>query len=155
MELTKNTKQLGYKLSLEKTLKNIETALSKVKITENVPVYIAINGEKLDKNAINIYNLNPEKEVKKAVIEDGNKINLYKINLPRNTNAIAYTNSVFYDNKNKTLPLGMDLSTNILFDISKVKLKKKGKKAFRVANIEENDKVVIKTVNVIEYNLVE
>ena len=154
LDLTKNTKQLGYKLALERVLNRIETALPKIKITENVPIYLALNGEKINKNNINVFNLNPEKELKKSIREEGNRINLYKINLERNTNAIAYTNSVFYDNKNKTLPLGMDISTNILFDISNIELKPENTKNFRVIMIEDEEIPIIKTVNVTEYSVV-
>ena len=152
LEITKNTKQLGYKLVLERILNNIESAISKVKITENIPVYIAINGEKINEQSINIFNLNPEKELTEAITEESNKINLYKINLIRNDNAVVYTNSVFYDNKNKTLPLGMNLSTKIILDISKLDLEIESKKTFRIAKVQEDGKINIKTVNVIEYN---
>ena len=153
LEITKNTKQLGYKLSLERILNNIESAISKVSITENIPIYMAINEEVINEQKINLFNLNPEKEIKKALIDEGNKINLYKINLNRNDNAIVYTNSVFYDNKNKTLPLGMDLSTNVLFDMSKEELEEEGKKVFRIAKVQEDGKIVVKTVNVIEWTV--
>ncbi|MBR3249780.1 MAG: hypothetical protein IKF83_03670 [Clostridia bacterium] len=153
LDLTKNTKQLGYKLALERVLDGLQSALPKIKITENVPIYIAVNGGKISKNNINVFNLNPEQEIKKAIKGEENRINLYKINLERNTNAIAYTNSVFYDNKNKTLPLGMDVSTNMLFDISQVKLKRDNKKSFRVIVLEDDNTPVIKTVNVAEFSI--
>ena len=153
LEITKNTKQLGYKLTLERILNNISSALSKIKITENVPIYIAIVEDRINKQKINIFNLNPEIEIEKAIKEEGNKINLYKINLNRNDNAIIYTNSIYFDNKNKTLPLGMDLSTNVLFDMSKQDIEIESKKTFRIAKVQE-EKLQIKTVNVIEYNII-
>ena len=153
LEITKNTKQLGYKLALERVLDNIESAISKIKITENIPIYLAINEEKINEQEINIFNLDPEKELKNALKQDGSKINLYKVNLKRNDNAIVYTNSVFYDNKNKTLPVGMDLSTNVLFDMSKAALEVENKKTFRIAKVKEDGKLSVKTVNVIEYNV--
>ena len=153
LEITKNTKQLGYKLALERVLDNIESAISKIKITENIPIYLAINEEKINEQEINIFNLDPEKELKNVLQQDGTKINLYKINLKRNDNAIVYTNSVFYDNKNKTLPVGMDLSTNVLFDMTKATLEVENKKTFRIAKAQEDGKLSVKTVNVIEYNV--
>ena len=154
LDITKNTKQLGYKLALEKILEHIKTAMEKVKITEDFPIYMATNDEKLNENKLNIFNLNPEQEVKNAIKQEGTKINLYKIKLTRNTNAIAYTNIIFYDNQNKTLPIGMDLSTKILFDVSKVQLKSEDKKTFKVVtNIEEDEFAtpIVKTINVHEY----
>lgn len=153
LDLTKNTKQLGYKLSLERIIDNIENAIPKIKITENVPIYKALNGEKINKKNINIFNLNPEQELRGAILDEGNKINLYKINLERNANAIAYTNSILYDNKNKTLPLGMDLSTNILFDLSQANLEQEGKKLFRVITMTEDEEPIIKTINMMEFNV--
>lgn len=153
LDITKNTKQLGYKLSLERILDNIESAISKIKITENIPIYCAISENKIDEQSINIFNLNPENELKQALEEEGSKINLYKINLKRNDNAIVYTNSVFYDNKNKTLPVGMDLSTNVLFDMSKAELEVEERKTFRIAQTGEDGKLIVKTVNVVEYNV--
>ena len=151
LDINKNTKQLGYKLSLERILDNIESAISKIKVTENIPIYLAINDEKVNEQNINIFNLDPEIEIKQALQQDVNKIYLYKINLNRNDKAIVYTNSVFYDNKNKTLPIGMDLSTNILFDMSKNNLEVEDKKTFRIAKIQEDGKIGVKTVNVEEY----
>lgn len=153
LELTKTTKQLGYKLALERVVDNIQIALNKIKITENVPIYLALNGIQLEENNINVFNLNPEKELSKAIKEEGSKINLYKINLKRNSNAIVYTNSIYYDNKNKTLPLGMDLSTNILFDASQVELIPENKKTFRIITMNEDNVPVIKTVNLAEFNI--
>lgn len=153
LEITKNTRQLGYKLALERIIDNIETAISKIKITENIPIYLAKNDGNINEQEINIFNLNPEKELKNALEQDGTKINLYKINLERNDNAIVYTNSVFYENKSKTLPVGMDLCTNVLFDMSKAELEIENKKSFRIAKIDEDGKLGVKTVNVIEYNV--
>ena len=153
LDITKNTKQLGYKLSLERVIDNIDSAISKIKVTENIPIYLAINEGKIDEQSINLFNLNPEKEIKKATEEEGNKINLYKINLNRNDNAIIYTNSIFFDNKNKTLPLGMDLSTNVLFDMSKADFESENVRTFRIAKVQENGKLLVKTVHAVEYNV--
>ena len=155
LDITKNTRQLGYKLALERISDEIDSAISKIKITENVPAYLAINGEKIDENKINIFNLDPEAELIRALTEEGNKIYLYKVNLERNANAILYTNSIYYNNKNKTLPLGMDLSTNILFSMYGAEQDKEKQSTFRVVEIQKEDesKINIKTVNVIEYNL--
>ena len=105
-------------------------------ISEDLPVYIATNDEKLNKKNINLFEINPEKEIKKALKRDKNKIYFYKINLKKGINSISYTNSIFYDNQNKTLPLGQDLSTNILIDISRLKLKLRKKTTFKILNYE-------------------
>ena len=157
LEINKNTKQLGYKLALEKVVENIKNAIQKVVVVDDLPIYKAISDEKLEKNNMNLFNINEELEINDIVEKVGNKINLYKINLRKGINAISYTNIIFYDNQNKTLPVGQDLSTKILVDISKLQLERKGKKEFHIVHFDEKDndfsKVDIKTVNVCEYDI--
>ena len=157
LEISKNTKQLGYKLSLEKVIENIKNALQKVVVVDNLPIYKAFIDGKLENNNMNLFNINEEFEMNDIVEEVGNKINLYKINLKKGINAISYTNIIFYDNQNKTLPVGQDLSTKILVDISKVQLEQKSKKEFHMVHFDEKDddfsKISIKTINVYEYNI--
>ena len=156
LEITKNTKQIGYKLSLEKTVENIKLALTKNVIPEDISIYKAISGEKISHKNINIFNLNPEKEMKNIVKDDADKINFYKINLKEGMNAVSYTNIIFFDNQNKTLPVGQDLSTSILVDTSDYKLKLKNKKTFKIVDFEDekNDfsDIDIKSVTVFEYD---
>ena len=158
LDVNKNTKQIGYKLTLQSIIKNITSALEKGVIPENLPVYKAVLDDKLNNKEINVFNINPEEEIKDAMIEDGNKINLYKINVKEGTNGVAFTNIIFYDNQNKTLPLGMDLSTKLILNTAKLHLNLLSKKLFKVAKLEdENDdfsEVLVKDVEVYEYEIV-
>ena len=157
LEINKNTKQIGYKLALEKIVGNIKNALEKVVVVDDLPIYKAIADEELKKNNFNLFNINEEFEMNNIIEKDEDKINLYKINLKKGINAISYTNIIFYDNQNKTLPVGQDLSTKILIDISKIKLKKESEKQFHMLNFEEKDndfsKINVKTINVKEYEI--
>ena len=156
LEINKNTKQIGFKLSLEKVISDIKTALAKVVIPEEIPVYKAIADEKLDDRQINVFNINPEKEIEQIIKNQTNKINFYKINIKQGTNAISYTNCIYYDNQNKTLPVGQDLSTKILVDTTKLKLNLKNKTSFKIVEFEnEKDdfsKVNVKTITVFEFD---
>ena len=72
---------------------------------------------------------------------------------------MSYTNIIFYDNQNKTLPIGQDLSTKILIDVSKLELELKEKSTFKMLKFE-NEKddfsnINIKTINLFEYDLKE
>ena len=159
LEINKNTKTLGYKLALQLIILNLSKALEKGIIPESLPVYKAINEGELDKKEINVFNINPEKEMKEAIKSDGNNINLYKINIKEGTKGIGFTNIIFYDNQNKTLPVGMDLSTKMIVDTSKLHLNLLKKKAFKLANFEDEDndfsEFTIKDVNVFEYEIVD
>ena len=156
LEISKNTKQIGFKMSLENVISNIKTALTKIVIPEDVPVYKAIIDDKIDDRKINVFDINPENEINKAIKEENSKINFYKINLKEGTNIVSYTNCIFFDNQNKTLPVGQDLSTNILVDVSRLNLTLKNKSSFKIVKFENKhddfSKVEIKTVNVFEFD---
>lgn len=158
LEINKNTKPIGYKLELETVVDNIKKALDKVTIVDNLPVYKILNNEKLSVNDLNVFNINPENEIYKNIRKKDTKYNLYKINLKKGINGISYTNSIFYENQNKTLPIGQNISTKVLVDLSNVELKIKGRTNFKIAEFEdENDdfsKVNIKNINVLEYDII-
>ena len=115
-----------------------------------------MENEKIIPTYFNVFNINPEEEVKKLLKLEGNKAKLYKFNLIRGINAVSFTNCIFYDNQNKTLPVGQDISNKILIDMTKMKLKLKEKKVFKVLEFEDeqNDfsNVKIKTIMLVEYN---
>ena len=156
LDLSKNTKQIGFKLSLEKAIENIKKALEKIIIPEELPVYMITEETSLDAKKLNVFNINPEKEIEENITKKETKLNLFKLNLKEKANAISFTNSVFYDNQNKTLPVGQDLSTKILVDLSKLKLKVKNKSKFKIVQFEDEkddfSKVNIKTIQVTEYD---
>ena len=154
LQIGKNTKSTEYKFCLDDIIKNIKESIKKVQAPQEFIAYKAVE-EPLKLDELNIFNINPEKEIKEALKSDENKINLYRINVSKESNIIAYTNSIFYDNKNKTLPIGMDLSTKVLLDSSKIeKLTQKPIKTFKIVTYEEEknelSKIKVKTINVFE-----
>lgn len=159
LEINKNTKLIEYKSMLEMIIKNILKALKKGVIPENLNVYKAISDDCLNNKEINVFNVNPENEIQEAINSSGDKINLYKLNIKEGTRGIGFTNSIFYDNQNKTLPVGMDLSTKMIIDTSKLHLKLFDKSSFRVASFEDSNDdfsdVSFKEVVALEYEIVE
>ena len=89
------------------------------------------------------------------ILED--ETNLYKIKINEDTPILALTNIVYYNNNNKTLPLGMNLSCGILLDNSLIKLKEIKKDKFNIIAYEnpedEMSKILVKKINVIEYEI--
>ena len=154
LDVNKMTKQLEFKLNLEKVIQVIKDAFNSVKSPEDATIYKAINDEKIDENEFNVFNLNPQEEITEALETEGNEINLYKLNLKKGENVLGFTNIIYCNNKNKTLPIGMDFSTKVMLDLTKLdkKLKKIGK--FHVAKFEnESDdfsKIIVKDVLVYE-----
>lgn len=159
LEINRNTKQIGYKLALQNVIQNISKALEKGIIPENVIAYKAINNKTLNNEEINVFNLNPENEIKNALENDGNKINLYKINVKEGSKGIGFTNIIFYDNQNKTLPVGMNLSSKLILDTSKIHLKLVDQNSFNVVNFEDSNDdfsdYTVKNINVFEYEMVD
>ena len=159
LEVNKNTKQIGFKLVLQSIIKNITKALEKGVIPESLPVYKAINENILNNKGINVFNINPENEMKEASMAYGNNINLYKLHIKEGTKGIGFTNIIFYDNQNKTLPVGMDLSTKMIIDTSKLHLKMLNQKSFNIMSFdnEQDDfsDFEIKKVTVFDYDIVD
>ena len=151
LEINKNTKTIGYKLALEEVIKNIKQAIGKIKITEDAPVYKAMNEDDINKNMFNIFNFNIESETNEAIaINDEDSITLYKLNVEKGMNVVLFTNCIFYDNQNKTLPVGMDLSSKIIVDMASSEIKKRKIASFGLARLEDekDDFADIKTVHI-------
>ena len=159
LEVNKNTKQIGFKLVLQSIIQNITKTLEKGVIPESLPVYKAINENILNNKGINVFNINPENEMKEASMSYGNNINLYKLHIKEGTKGIGFTNIIFYDNQNKTLPVGMDLSTKMIIDTSKLHLRMLNQKSFNIMSFdnEQDDfsDFEIKKVTVFDYEIVD
>ena len=67
------------------------------------------------------------------------------------------TNIIYYNNKNRTLPEGMNLSTNILVDLSNIELDLEKNTSFNIVSFEDkNDELSlfdVKNINVYEYTI--
>ena len=154
LDIKKGLKGVELKEKIENIIKNINTALEKNSLEEDLYGYIVCS-EKINFNELKTLSLNVEEELNEYLKNDetNGKAYLYKIYLPKRTNYVAFTNIVFFDNKNMTLPVGMDLSTKILVDLSQLEIREKGKKVINKLQIEEeNDfaKIEVKEIEVKE-----
>ena len=155
LEIKKGLKGIELKRNLEKTLKNLKSAFEKNELNEDMYVYKATS-EKIELDTMQTVSLDGKDEIEKFIKEQNeiNKIYLYKIKLPKGTNYIAYTNIIFFDNKNMTLPIGMNLSNQILIDLSNLDLKEVNKKKLSKIEFEDEDddfsKIIIKDILVKE-----
>ena len=104
---------------IKENLDKIQNALNKIRIDMEVDIYKIRNWtSKLKENNIEIYNLNINEE-KINIGKEDKTYNLYHLNIPAESNMLPFTNIVFYTNNNKTLPEGMDVSTQVIIDMSK------------------------------------
>ena len=160
LRISKSTKAVNYRADLNNAIKVIQEALEKNKLNEDISVYMWTEEDgNIDANKINIFNLDAEAEIQDAINKtEDNKINLYKINLKKGINVIAFTNCVYYDNQNKTLPVGMDRDTRIIANLSNTDVKLDSKKVIRIAKLENEEvesKLISKAINVFEYTVKE
>ncbi|MGN1311294.1 MAG: hypothetical protein ACI4VP_06395 [Clostridia bacterium] len=113
LEITEDLSLEEYSKKLENIVINIEKALKKSKINTTISLYTT----KKPKNELTRLEINPQK-----LITSNKKIELYKINFKSNSNLLAFSNIIFFNNRNKTLPIGMDYSTHMLADLRKTEL---------------------------------
>ena len=161
LRVSKTLKTVEYKAALENVINIIKMAITKNKLGQNISAYKWTEEDvNIDTNEFNIFNLNVEKEIEKALTDtESGKVNLYKMNFEKDVNAVAFSNCVYFDNQNKTLPIGMDKDTRILVKILDTDITLKDKKVIRVGQLEDNkddaSKLIVKTINVLEYDVKE
>ena len=139
-----------YTENVENYLKLIRESLNRIKSPYNISVYV--NTTKKSIEGINILNINPKEEIRKNIDNKKDKLTLCKINIKENMPIIFYSNIIFYDNINRTLPVGMDLSTDVLVDISKIKLKYIKESRFYINHIVDEFEKDTKEIKIYEYD---
>ena len=157
-----NIKKESRGIELKKVIVNIvidlKKALKKNSLDEEMYVYKAVSDE-LNLKGFEVFSLNEEDELKSYLRENKlkRKNNLYRIKLPKDTNFIAFSNIIFYDNKNMTLPVGMNESNKILVDLSYMELNETKNKTIGKAYLENDgddfSRLIIKPINVHEYEM--
>ena len=136
----------------------MKKAMKKNVLDENIYIYKATSSE-LNFDEFQTFSLDEEKELKKYLEENKlkKKCNLYKIKLNKGTNFIAYSNIIYYNNINMTLPVGMQLSNKILVDLSGLDLKNTKKNVIEKAMIEDEkddiSKVIMRNISIHEYEI--
>ena len=138
-----------YKQTLEDYLRLVKEAICKISAPYNMSVYKVSDKEEI--NGIDIFDINPENALKEALKSKNKEIALYRVNIKENMPIIYYTNIIFYDNLNKTLPVGMNLSTEVLVDTDKFNKNLVKQEEFNI-NCEINEfETIIKKIKVYEY----
>ena len=117
LNVSRNMDLIEFRSRLEKALELIKNSMGKIKSPYDMPVYIATRKvDEIDKFGYGTYDILPEDALIKIKDEVESEFNLYKINLKENMPLIYYTNIMYYDNFNQTLPLGMNVKSKVLID---------------------------------------
>ena len=126
---------------------DINEALKKVYTPVDLSIYKIIDKESSFKeNEYIILNIDEIDLLENCNLQE---FKLIKINLKENMNALFFTNIIYYNNKNGTLPLGMNITKKVLIDGSKFKfILKETQNLIRINEFDEVQKIEIE-----EYDL--
>lgn len=118
-----------YSEKIEELNKCINEALQKSQNNIEINIYTSMP-DKLNTDNLGIFYIDPKNALEKSIEHE--KINLYRITVPEKAKLIYYTNIMYYDNYNRTLPDGMNISDKVLFDMSLYKIELKRQRIFRI-----------------------
>lgn len=150
LNINKETELNDFIDNVRNCLNLVKEVLNKIKTNSELSIY-KLSTKKIKLENLNIFNINPRNEFKDVDFSKDKEVYLYKVNIKENTPVAFYTNYVFYDNFNKTLPVGMDISTEILFDTFKTEIKEVNQETFNINVYEDEYTSKVLKVNVIEY----
>lgn len=150
LEITKNTTLEEYKDKILEILKNLYESFEKSGSLVSIPVYYA-SQQKLEELPMQVFSINPEEAIEDKRQEK--TINLYRLNIKEKMPIIYFTNIVYYDNHNKTLPLGMNVTSKCLIRLNDYELIQKQKREFRIANLIDEFNIEITNIHVYEYDI--
>lgn len=150
LEVTKNLKIEEYKDKMLEMLKNIYEAFKKSSSPVSIPVYHASIG-KLEEMPMQVFSIKLEETIEEKINQK--ELNLYRLNIKEKMPILYFTNHIYYDNYNKTLPLGMDITKKCLIKLSDYELTLIQKEDFRIIKLEDEWKAKTIKLNVYEYNI--
>ena len=149
LDINPNTTLEEYKDNINNYKKLLQEAYGKMQTPYDIQVYKASN-EEINEN-FEIFDLNSNIEIENNNKED--KVNLYKLNVKEKMPIIFYSNIMYFDNLNKTLPDGMDIETKVLIDLSKFDKKLVSRKDFYMNSLENEFENKIQLFQVYEFEL--
>ena len=168
LRINENTTVEEFEDRINHFKKSLESAYNKIYAITSMPVYIKksdVQKEFLlgDINPENLINENPSKNViegREVNLENGAKgekdkieeqeIEIVKIDLSNEEHALYLSNIVFFDNQNKTLPIGMDLSSKVVIKLDNAKKKFREKEEIYLIEKIDDFEVKNRTIKIFE-----
>lgn len=158
LEINKETTEKEFLEIIERKRKLINEAMEKIKVPIEMDLYRVVKGDTLlDIDELCLYDMNPINCFEEQKNNKDSDVNLYKITIKENMNALFLSNIIFYDNANDTLPVGMNLSTKVLIDTNLFEFALRDRREFKTNMYSNNDEdaseLKVKNVTVYEYEL--
>lgn len=150
LNISKQTDLDLYIDTIRNYLNLVKEAFCKITTSQNIPVYMT-STKKINNKNLNVLHL----DINKAISEnlDKDEVYLYKINIKEAMPILYYSNIMFFDNMNQTLPLGMNISDEVLIDLSKYKILEVKKEDFKINYLKDEYTNKIIQVKSVEYNV--
>lgn len=140
MNINKKIDIFDFTEKMQSIVNFLDGAMPKITCFYDMPLYKLVPISKnIEQEEFELYNINVEDELEKYQGNDEGAYNLICLNYKEGMPLLYYTNSIFFDNTNKTLPLGMNLSSKVLIDNKKLEFVLVNKTKFRT-NSYFNDK---------------
>ena len=168
LKINENTTVEEFEDRINHFKKSLESAYNKIYTITSMPVYIKKSDAQNefilgDINPENLINENPSKNVieekdvnlkNEASGEkdktDKQEIEIVKIDLDNEEHALYLSNIVFFDNQNKTLPIGMDLSSKVVIKLDNTKKKFREKQEIYLINKINDFEVENRKIEMVE-----
>lgn len=148
-----NTTFEEYQDNLHHYQKILEEAYGKMIAPYDISAY-QISTKPIEENQWAILDMDAKKVIHKWNKKEDNII-LNCIHIKENMPVIFYSNIMFYENYNQTLPEGMDISTEVLLDLKQYEIKLVGRKDFNMNFVQNELQHQVKTIQVYEYDIEE
>ena len=158
MNINKDIDVFDFTETIQSTLSYLEGAIPKITSKYDIALYkVEPIAKNLEEENFEIFNVDVENELEEFDGEENVAYNLICLNYKENLPILYYTNAAFFDNTNKTLPIGMNLSTKVLIDNKRLEFLLVNKTKFRTnsyfKNSEENGRIKSKDIFVYEYDV--
>lgn len=145
LNINENTSIDEYRKMLKDIISKVNDASGKVYINTDIPIYLASQNEKLD--GFKIFTIDPKETLGK--LSEG-VINIHKITIDEKSKYIPLTNIAYFNNLNKTLPIGMDCETKIIVNTDNLQYNKIKKEENNILTFK-NNKINVLKVNIYNY----
>ena len=158
LNINRNIDEFDFTEKLQSTINYIEGAIPKITSEFDMSLYKLVQiTDKIDENAFLVMNMDAENEFSIYEEKEEGALNLIKINFKEGMPLLYYTNIIYFDNTNQTLPEGMDLSKQVLIDTSKFEFNLVNQTKFRTNNyFRESTNLILpksKDIFVYEYDV--
>ena len=149
LNITLQTKLDTFIDTLRNYLKLVKEAFCKINTPYELSIYLA-KDEPISLENLQLFHLDQKKAIEQNL---GTKeIYLYRLNVPEKVPILYYSNIIFFENFNQTLPKEMDVSDEILLDLNNCTLQETKKEFFQYNHIIDDYHHEMIQVHVTEYD---